>query len=69
MSLLCESILTWLCVLSGPAFFESLAVFPSSSRFVVDVNLGNSSVEIAKGEIQAAIEHIGWDRIFAIERQ
>ena len=64
-----EGILTWLCVMSGPAFFESLAVFPSSSRFVVDVNLGNNSVEIAQNQIQAAIKYLGWDRIYSLERK
>ena len=55
--------------MSGPAFFESLAVFPSSSRFVVDVNLGNNSVEIAQNQIQAAIKYLGWDRIYSLERK
>ncbi|GJJ08933.1 hypothetical protein Clacol_003153 [Clathrus columnatus] len=42
-------------ITSGPDFFQSHHNFPSTSRFVVDVNLGNSSVEIAQGEIAAAI--------------
>ncbi|KLO15240.1 hypothetical protein SCHPADRAFT_871320 [Schizopora paradoxa] len=52
---------------SGPAYYESLAVFPQSSRFIVDVNLGNSSVDIAQKEIQAAVKYIGWDRIYSLE--
>lgn len=54
---------------SGPAYYESLAVFPQTSRFIVDVNLGNSSVDIAQKEIEAAIKYIGWDRIYSLERK
>lgn len=49
--------------------YESLAVFPNSSRFVITVNLGNDTVGIARDEIAAAIEHVGWDRIYALERE
>ena len=34
---------------------------------MIDLNLGNSSVEIAEHELQAAIQHVGWDRIYSIE--
>ena len=33
------------------------------------VNLGNNTIGIARDEIQAAIKHIGWDRIRALERE
>lgn len=52
---------------SGPALYESLAVFPETSLFTVDVNLGNNSIEIAQHELQAAIQIIGWDRISALQ--
>ncbi|KAF8509442.1 hypothetical protein JB92DRAFT_514731 [Gautieria morchelliformis] len=51
----------------GPQFFESYATFPETSLVVVDVNLGNSSIDIARTEIQAAVDHLGWDRIYSIE--
>ncbi|KAK7691054.1 hypothetical protein QCA50_006157 [Cerrena zonata] len=51
----------------GPAWYESLGVFPDSSPIVVTVNLGNNTIELARDEIQAAIEHIGLDRIRAFE--
>ncbi|KAF8588092.1 glycoside hydrolase family 79 protein [Ramaria rubella] len=51
----------------GPQFFESYAIFPESTRFIVDVNLGNNSIDIAQTEIQAAIDNLGWDRIYSIE--
>lgn len=51
----------------GPDFFQSHHNFPNTSLFVVDANLGNNSVEIAQGEIIAAIEHLGWDRIYSLE--
>jgi hypothetical protein len=54
---------------SGPQFFESYATFPETSLVVVDVNLGNSSIDIARTQIQAAVEHLGWDRIYSIERE
>ncbi|KZT29970.1 glycoside hydrolase family 79 protein [Neolentinus lepideus HHB14362 ss-1] len=51
----------------GPAYYESLSVFPISSKIVVDVNLGNNTVQFARDEIQAAVRYIGWDRIRALE--
>ena len=51
----------------GPAFFESFVVFPRSSRFIVDVNLGNNTIDIAENQIRAAIEHLGWERIFSLQ--
>jgi hypothetical protein len=60
------SSLMFLCF-SGPAFFESLSVFPNTSRFIVDVNLGNNSVEIAENQIRAAVNYLGWERIFSLE--
>ncbi|KAL5525513.1 hypothetical protein ACEPAG_6849 [Sanghuangporus baumii] len=50
----------------GPAFFESLYNFPNTSRFVWDVNLGNDSVDIAQDQIEAGIDYLGWDRIYAL---
>ncbi|EPQ54385.1 hypothetical protein GLOTRDRAFT_44058 [Gloeophyllum trabeum ATCC 11539] len=52
---------------SGPAYYESLGVFPNSSKVVVDVNLGNNTIQFARDEIQAAIKYVGWDRIRALE--
>ncbi|KAF8760713.1 Glycosyl hydrolase family 79 C-terminal beta domain [Rhizoctonia solani] len=52
---------------SGPAYFESYLVFPNTSRFILDVNLGNDSVTIAQNQIEAGIKYLGWDRIFAIQ--
>ncbi|KAI0784579.1 glycoside hydrolase superfamily [Abortiporus biennis] len=51
----------------GPAYYESLGIFPDSSLVVVDVNLGNNTVSFARDEIAAAIQYIGWDRIRALE--
>ncbi|EKM58316.1 glycoside hydrolase family 79 protein [Phanerochaete carnosa HHB-10118-sp] len=51
----------------GPALYESLLVFPNSTKFVVTVNMGNDTILIARDEIAAAVEYIGWDRIRAIE--
>ncbi|CAL1716179.1 unnamed protein product [Somion occarium] len=51
----------------GPAWYESLEAFPDSSLIVVTVNLGNDTIQFARDEIQAAIEHIGWKRIRAFE--
>ncbi|TFK50028.1 hypothetical protein OE88DRAFT_1632314 [Heliocybe sulcata] len=51
----------------GPAYYESLAVFPNSSKIVIDVNLGNNTVQFARDEIQAAVKYVGWDRIRALE--
>lgn len=53
----------------GPGFYDLLDIFPTTSRFVVDVNFGNNSVDIAAGEIAAAIDYLGWDRIYSIERK
>ena len=54
---------------SGPALYESLLVFPDTTKFVVTVNMGNDTISIARDEIAAAIENIGWDRIRAFERK
>ncbi|CAE6523860.1 unnamed protein product [Rhizoctonia solani] len=51
----------------GPAYFESYLVFPNTSRFILDVNLGNDSVAIAQSQIEAGIKYLGWDRISAIQ--
>ncbi|KAA1467457.1 hypothetical protein DENSPDRAFT_832510 [Dentipellis sp. KUC8613] len=51
----------------GPALYESLNVFPNSSKFIVSVNLGNDTIKLARDEIAAAIQHLGWDRIRALE--
>ncbi|KAI5117369.1 hypothetical protein M0805_004359 [Coniferiporia weirii] len=51
----------------GPAFYDALSIFPETSRFIVDVNLGNNSVDIAQAEIVAAIKYLGWDRIYSLE--
>ncbi|KIP07665.1 glycoside hydrolase family 79 protein [Phlebiopsis gigantea 11061_1 CR5-6] len=51
----------------GPALYESLLVFPKSTKFVVTVNMGNNTISTARDEIAAAIEYIGWDRIRALE--
>lgn len=53
----------------GPAWFESLGVFPDSSPIVVTVNLGNDTIEIARDQLAAHIANIGWDRIRALERE
>ncbi|KAI0259905.1 hypothetical protein BC834DRAFT_926115 [Gloeopeniophorella convolvens] len=51
----------------GPALYESLNVFPNSSKFVVDLNMGNNTISIARDELAAGIQYIGWDRIRALE--
>lgn len=51
----------------GPAYFESYLIFPDTSRFILDVNLGNNSIAIAQNQIEAGIKYLGWDRIFAIQ--
>ncbi|KAJ3478603.1 hypothetical protein NLI96_g9644 [Meripilus lineatus] len=50
----------------GPAFYESMNAFPKS-RIIVDLNLGNNTLEIARDEMQAALEFLGSDRIRAFE--
>ena len=65
--LLFSSILEYLD--SGPAFFESHAVFPETTRVVVDVNLGNNSVDIAHDQIKASIAHLGWNKIYSLQRK
>ena len=54
---------------SGPGFYNLLLLFPSSSRFVIDVNLGNNSVDIAQEQIAAAIKYLGWERIYSLQRK
>lgn len=51
----------------GPGLFESYGVFPNSSKIVVSVNLGNNTIGIARNEIAAAINHLGWNRIRVLE--
>ncbi|EJD40230.1 hypothetical protein AURDEDRAFT_91104 [Auricularia subglabra TFB-10046 SS5] len=51
----------------GPAYFEALNVFPNSSRITWSVNLGNNTVGFAQAGVKAAVEHIGWKRLFALE--
>lgn len=53
---------------SGPALYEALNVWPNSSKIVVSSNLGNNTVSIARNELAAGIEHLGWDRIRSLER-
>lgn len=72
VNILCTLIISkslWRLFFSGPAYYESLAVFPETTRIIVDTNLANSSVDIAQHEIQAAIQYIGWDRIYSIQRK
>ncbi|EJD07106.1 uncharacterized protein FOMMEDRAFT_77371 [Fomitiporia mediterranea MF3/22] len=52
---------------SGPGFFNLLKMFPDSSRFIVDTNLGNNSVDIAQHQVEAAVKYLGWDRIYTIQ--
>ena len=54
-------------VFSGPAYYESLNVFPNSTKLIVDVNLGNDTIQIARDELAAGIQHVGWERIRALE--
>ena len=42
-------------------------VFPNSTKIIVDVNLGNNTIEIAREELLAAFKFIGWDKIRALE--
>ncbi|VDB95700.1 unnamed protein product [Peniophora sp. CBMAI 1063] len=51
----------------GPALYEALNVWPNSSKIVVSSNLGNNTVTIARDELAAGIEHLGWDRIRSLE--
>lgn len=51
----------------GPAYFESYLIFPNTSRFILDVNLGNDSVAIAQQQIEAGFKYLGKDRIFSIQ--
>ncbi|KAG8773777.1 hypothetical protein FRC12_002318 [Ceratobasidium sp. 428] len=51
----------------GPAYFESYLIFPSTSRFILDVNLGNDSVAIAQKQIEAGFKYLGKDRIYSIQ--
>ena len=43
----------------GPGFFDSLKALPPSTVFNMDLNLANSSYEIALAEAKAAREHLG----------
>ena len=42
-------------------------MFPNSSQFVIDVNLGNNTIQFAHDEFAAAIQNVGWSRIRALE--
>ena len=42
-------------------------MFPTSSQFVIDVNLGNNTIQFAHDEFAAAIQNVGWSRIRALE--
>lgn len=53
----------------GPAWFESLLAWPKSSLVVIDANLGNDTISIARDQFAAHIKAIGWDRIRALERE
>ncbi|KAG8695708.1 hypothetical protein FRC09_008983, partial [Ceratobasidium sp. 395] len=50
----------------GPAYFESFHIFPDTSRFILNANLKNDSVEIAQKEIEAGFKYLGKDRIYSI---
>ncbi|KAG8773778.1 hypothetical protein FRC12_002319 [Ceratobasidium sp. 428] len=51
----------------GPAYFESYLIFPNTSRFILDVNLGNDSIAIAQKQIEAGFKYLGKDRIYSIQ--
>ncbi|KAG9102595.1 hypothetical protein FRC06_001675 [Ceratobasidium sp. 370] len=51
----------------GPAYFESYLIFPNTSRFILDVNLGNNSIAIAQNQIEAGFKYLGKDRIYSIQ--
>ncbi|KAI0322577.1 hypothetical protein OF83DRAFT_651208 [Amylostereum chailletii] len=51
----------------GPALYQSLNVFPNTTNFVLSVNFGNNTIDIARNEFVAGIEYIGWDRIRSLE--
>ncbi|THH33202.1 hypothetical protein EUX98_g989 [Antrodiella citrinella] len=51
----------------GPAWFESLDVFPNSSQIVVTVNLANDTIDIARDQLAVHTKTIGWNRIRALE--
>ncbi|KAG8678207.1 hypothetical protein FRC08_017973, partial [Ceratobasidium sp. 394] len=51
----------------GPAYFESYLIFPNTSRFILDVNLGNNSIAIAQHQIEAGFKYLGKDRIYSIQ--
>ncbi|KAG8682082.1 hypothetical protein FRC08_015200, partial [Ceratobasidium sp. 394] len=51
----------------GPAYFESYLIFPKTSRFILDVNLGNESIAIAENQIKAGLKYLGKDRIYSIQ--
>ncbi|KZV68175.1 glycoside hydrolase family 79 protein [Peniophora sp. CONT] len=51
----------------GPGMYEALDVWPNSSKIVVSSNLGNNTISIARDELAAGIEHLGWDRIRSLE--
>ncbi|EIM91232.1 uncharacterized protein STEHIDRAFT_48573 [Stereum hirsutum FP-91666 SS1] len=51
----------------GPGFYKYLSVFPNTTKFVLSVNLGNDTISIARNQLAAGIENIGWDRLRALE--
>ncbi|KAH7102030.1 hypothetical protein BKA62DRAFT_617976 [Auriculariales sp. MPI-PUGE-AT-0066] len=51
----------------GPSYFEGLDVFGNSSRITFSVNLGNNTIGFAQAGAKAAVEKIGWKRLYALE--
>ncbi|CDZ96269.1 Glycoside hydrolase, superfamily [Phaffia rhodozyma] len=50
----------------GPGFFESMNLLPSSTEYIMDLNFGNDSWEIAKDEAEAALSAMN-GKIIALE--
>lgn len=50
----------------GPAWFEALKRLPASTQFVACLNFGNSSLEIASAQAEAAVRELG-SQLYALE--
>ncbi|KAK7037976.1 hypothetical protein R3P38DRAFT_2903724 [Favolaschia claudopus] len=53
----------------GPEFYRSFDAFPKGTRFIVPLNFGNDSFEIAESQALAAVRYVeGWeDKIWGFE--
>lgn len=52
----------------GPAFFDSLKLLPQTTEFVLCLNFGNDTLEIAADQATAGVQELG-GRLVALESE